>query len=244
MVLPRHVSPITLHPLPADSDRIAKQGCILPQRPRSCDGISGTHCAVLFPLRKPDLELLRPPTCFGEIYDGHCTLFRKMPFICYHLRQDCQGRPGPERIHAIWSRFALRVVQLCCFDVAEGTLSVFVPRTSLISTVYLKLIRTEFKTFIENEKDILDLVSSVADLFEEIAVNPYHTPCAPSHPNQLPRSLLTLVWSYSVVQHIPSRISVNEDSANPTRITRAQRQPRHTYGQRRRTRIHGRPIPP
>ncbi|KAG8905358.1 hypothetical protein FRB99_000186 [Tulasnella sp. 403] len=40
----------------------------------------------------------------------------------------------------------------------------------------LKLIRPEFKSFIDNEQGILDLVGEVADLLETVAVTPYHTP--------------------------------------------------------------------
>ncbi|KAG9015703.1 hypothetical protein FRB90_004396 [Tulasnella sp. 427] len=40
----------------------------------------------------------------------------------------------------------------------------------------LKLIRTEFRAFIQNEDSILSLVGEVADLFDEMAVNQYHTP--------------------------------------------------------------------
>lgn len=40
----------------------------------------------------------------------------------------------------------------------------------------LKLIRPEFRAFIQNEDSILTLVGEVADLFDEMAVNQYHTP--------------------------------------------------------------------
>ncbi|KAG9051178.1 hypothetical protein FS837_011293 [Tulasnella sp. UAMH 9824] len=40
----------------------------------------------------------------------------------------------------------------------------------------LKLIRTEFRAFIQNEDSILSLVGEVADLFEDMAVNQWHTP--------------------------------------------------------------------
>ncbi|KAG8863074.1 hypothetical protein FRB96_009254 [Tulasnella sp. 330] len=40
----------------------------------------------------------------------------------------------------------------------------------------LKLIRPEFRPFMEDEKKIIQLVTEMADLLEEVAVNPYHTP--------------------------------------------------------------------
>ncbi|KAG9039454.1 hypothetical protein FRB95_010743 [Tulasnella sp. JGI-2019a] len=40
----------------------------------------------------------------------------------------------------------------------------------------LKLIRPEFRAFMEDEKKIIQGVNDVADLLESVAVNPYHTP--------------------------------------------------------------------
>ncbi|KAB5595391.1 Fungal Zn(2)-cys(6) binuclear cluster domain containing protein [Ceratobasidium theobromae] len=48
--------------------------------------------------------------------------------------------------------------------------------TSYAVLTLLKLIRPEFSAFLDNEQKTLKLVQNIADLFEQIAANPYHTP--------------------------------------------------------------------
>ncbi|ELU45832.1 fungal zn(2)-Cys(6) binuclear cluster domain-containing protein [Rhizoctonia solani AG-1 IA] len=48
--------------------------------------------------------------------------------------------------------------------------------TSYAVLTLLKLIRPEFSAFLDNEKKTLQIVNDVADVLEQIAANPYHTP--------------------------------------------------------------------
>ncbi|KAJ1308658.1 hypothetical protein OPQ81_004352 [Rhizoctonia solani] len=48
--------------------------------------------------------------------------------------------------------------------------------TSYAVLTLLKLIRPEFSTFLDSEKKTLQLVNDIADVLEQIAANPYHTP--------------------------------------------------------------------
>ncbi|KAG8728740.1 hypothetical protein FRC11_010306, partial [Ceratobasidium sp. 423] len=48
--------------------------------------------------------------------------------------------------------------------------------TSYAVLTLLKLIRPEFSIFLNSEKKTLQLVNDIADVFEQIAANPYHTP--------------------------------------------------------------------
>ncbi|CAE6523226.1 unnamed protein product [Rhizoctonia solani] len=48
--------------------------------------------------------------------------------------------------------------------------------TSYAVLTLIKLIRPEFSAFLDNEKKTLQLVNDIADVFEQIAANPYHTP--------------------------------------------------------------------
>ncbi|KAG8970236.1 hypothetical protein FRC03_010426 [Tulasnella sp. 419] len=48
--------------------------------------------------------------------------------------------------------------------------------TSYAVLTLLKLIRPEFKPYMESEKATMDLVNEMADLLEDVAANPYHTP--------------------------------------------------------------------
>ncbi|CAE6455399.1 unnamed protein product [Rhizoctonia solani] len=55
------------------------------------------------------------------------------------------------------------------------------PDSHFVFTAYavltlLKLIRPEFSAFLENEKKTLQVVNDIADVLEQIAANPYHTP--------------------------------------------------------------------
>lgn len=73
------------------------------------------------------------------------------------------------------------------------------PDSHFVQTSYailslLKLIRPEFKAFLENERSILSLVNEVADVLDNVAANPLHTPALYSG---FLRALISARWDLS-----------------------------------------------